>query len=118
MPDPKPQRSRGAQPGNTNALVHGFYAKARLSVRDIELLAAAKANPDADGSELLDVLRMIMARQIEAGGYNLDEVTALANVILKACLARHRISGGDDKRDAQAALDAVLADVRAADSDR
>jgi hypothetical protein len=33
-----PKRSRGAQPGNTNALKHGFYSKrfSQLELTDLE----------------------------------------------------------------------------------
>lgn len=108
-------RKRGGQPGNTNALRHGFYSRALLSRHTRELLEGAQAlRGELSVSDEIDVLRVAIARLLESGDLMPFELAALANALVKAELARAKLSGTPAANSAMAALDTVLADVRAA----
>jgi hypothetical protein len=111
-PAPAEPRKRGGQAGNTNALTHGFYRKAKLTAHALSLIALAREHGNI--ADDIDLLRVEIARLIESGDYDPRALAALAKVLITAELARHRITGGDDKRDMMSALDAVLADVNRA----
>lgn len=108
-------RKRGGQPGNSNALRHGFYSRALLSKHTRELLEGAAAlRGELSVSDEIDVLRVAIARVLESGDLMPFELAALANALIKAELARAKLSGTPAAGAALSALDTVLADVRAA----
>ena len=114
------RRSRGGQPGNTNAsLRHGFYRRATLTAHSLELLEDSEAVGGPEGvASLIDILRMEIMRLVESNDYKREVLAALAKALTSAELARYRMTGGDDKHDAMAALDSVLNDVRHAQEAR
>jgi len=81
-PQPKPPRSPGAQPGNTNALKHGFYSRQlkRLDHLDLESCRFAGLNDE------ITVLRVYLRRLIELGKdlHSFPEMLSLVRVM---CLA-------------------------------
>lgn len=114
MPEPEGgvRRRRGAQPGNSNARKHGFYAAARLTAQQAELLARARAGASLDDD--IDLLRVEMARLVTSGDYDPRAVAALATAVTRAELARHRITGADDRAAMMSALRSVLSDLEGA----
>jgi hypothetical protein len=112
-----PKRSRGGQPGNRNALKHGFYAASFPSaeVRDLE-------NTTFTGlSEEIALLRVYIRRVIERsrGVEDLAQVLAILRSIClaTACLNRllktqQFLASHDDptRRELEAALTQVYAE--------
>ncbi len=115
-PDDQPRR-RGGQPGNSNALKHGAYARAHLTPHTVELLDAVTADRGRL-IDVVDILRVEMVRLVEEGDYKRMDLAALAQALIKASLADMKMSGGSAEDEAMHALDAVLADVRAAETQR
>ncbi len=115
---PSPRRSRGAQPGNLNALKHGFYAK---HFKTDELAALAEATAGTLNGEIS--LARIAARRVlglleEAG--TPEEKVALLNAITMAAMrvasllkTKKYLSGdGDDASTSlSTALQEALKDV-------
>jgi len=56
-PKPKPKRRRGAQPGNKNAMTHGFYTRA-LSINERSDLEAMFSTKFSDVKDFLKVMLM------------------------------------------------------------
>lgn len=112
---PPPRRRRGAQPGNTNALKHGFYGRARLTAHTLELLEQAREH----GALADDValLRVEMARLVSSGDYDPRALAALARAIAahEAAIAR---LGAPERNQLTNAVENVLADVLALKEDR
>lgn len=78
MPDPSPPRRRGAPPGNTNALKHGYYS-ARFAPRP----PAAPIDLKASGlTDEIDLLRAYLRRVIHlsASQSSLSDDLALLRV--------------------------------------
>jgi hypothetical protein len=114
-PVEEPARKRGGQPGNSNALRHGFYSRALVSKHTRELLEGARAlRGELTVSDEIDVLRVAIARLLESGDLMPFELAALAQALIKANLAEQKLSGTAAANPAMAALDTVMADVRAA----
>ncbi|MEN7974159.1 MAG: hypothetical protein ABFR47_10045 [Verrucomicrobiota bacterium] len=84
-PDPSilPRRRGGGQPGNTNALKHGFYA-ARFDDEDLQALADLpdKANLDAE----IELIRVTIDRAMAYyhRGLELKDFVPLGSLILRA----------------------------------
>ncbi len=76
-----PKRTRGAQPGNTNALKHGFYSK-RFS--DLELTDLESALGEGLGDEIA-LLRVLIRRFVESieaqQDLSLDDTSIYLNAI-------------------------------------
>lgn len=104
----EPKRQRGAQPGNTNALRHGAYARAKLTAHTLELLADAKGRSPAD---LCDLLWVEILRCLESGDYDPRNVAALATALTRAELAAMRLAGTDADTKLTNAIQNALADV-------
>ncbi len=80
------RKKRGGQPGNTNALKHGFYTK-NFSLAECEGLEATKEIVLADEIALLRVLIRRFSDQILAGrGVTLNESAQHLAVISDAML--------------------------------
>lgn len=106
------QAPRGAQPGNSNALKHGFYRRARLAAETVRLIDASRE--EGNSQDLVDLLRVETFRLVAVRDYDPVALAALARALVYAELAHHKIRGGDDKRAVFSALDEVLADVERA----
>lgn len=104
-------RKRGAQPGNQNARQRSFDHLLNLTDKELQLLDEATGLRDTD---VIDLLRFELLRLISLRDFDHRALAALAKAIATAQLTQHKITGGDDRKDMFAALDAVLADVRRA----
>jgi hypothetical protein len=87
--DPPQPRRRGGQPGNTNALRHGFYARASLTLHTRELLGHAS---EATLQDDIDMLRVEIARLIERGDYDPQHLAALSRALTAAVTAEAKLS--------------------------
>lgn len=88
MTTPTP-RKRGAQPGNANALKHGFYARGILNAEANEL-AAIK---DDGLSNEIDMLRVIMQRLFIMAGENDNDIENYIKILSVTGAAATRLSG-------------------------
>jgi hypothetical protein len=80
------QRKRGGQPGNTNAIKHGFYAK-NFSLAECRGLQATEGVVLGDEIGLLRVLIRRFAEQIQASqGVALNESAMHLAVVSEAML--------------------------------
>jgi hypothetical protein len=107
------EKKRGGQPGNLNALKHGFYSKhfQRSEVKDLEEIGDLK--------EEIQMMRVVTRRLLEAAK-DCKEVGELSNLLNTLGLAATRVGGlmktrkflgGEDEEDLgilAAALDEVL----------
>ena len=111
---PTPQkRPRGAPPGNTNALKHGFYSRRfkRSELNDLEDI------PFASMEDEIDMLRVCMRRLVEWGNdvkslpdaISFLRVIASASTSLSRMLRTQQVLGA--KSDGQRALDQVLDEI-------
>lgn len=112
-PNPTP-RARGGQPGNTNAVTHGFYSRAKLSADRLRLLAEAREHGSI--ADDIALMRTEIARLIRdsGGDYDRRQLAALAKAVAQGEALALKLSTGDDNQ--QAILDAVddvLLDVTA-----
>ena len=109
----QPPRSRGAQPGNTNAsALRGLYSRANLTAHSLELLGLAREHGSIDDD--IDAMRMLLARLFEDPNIDLRAVSRLAQVLVNAEFARHRMSGTADHQDALDAIEETMAGLRSA----
>ena len=110
---PPPSRKRGAQPGNINALRHGFYSRSlrKLELDDLDLIL-----PDETDSEIA-LLRTVIRRVMELsdGIDDLDRAMKLLSTIslsahhLSAMIYKRRIIAGNaDSRVAEALNNALV----------
>jgi hypothetical protein len=110
-------RKRGGQPGNTNALKHGFYAK-YFSLAERRGLEATEGAVLGGEIGLLRVLIRRFAEQVQASqGVALNEsaqhlaVVSEAMVRLASLLRTERLLGGDEAntlfRQLERAMEAV-----------
>lgn len=102
-------RNRGAQPGNRNALRHGFYSQAKLGAERLRQMEASRTG--GSSRDLVDLLRVELFRLVSVGDYDPFALAAVARALVAAELAAYRITGGNEKQAVYDALDAVLADV-------
>ena len=105
-------RKRGAQPGNTNALRHGFYSE---NLRDAEHADLDLTLTDALDSEI-NLVRVIIRRTalFSEGVNDLKDAVTLLNSISTSAqhlsgliYKRYLISGNQDTRIANALNDAL-----------
>jgi hypothetical protein len=112
MPTP---RRRGAQPGNKNALKHGFYARSfsNLEDRDLQTVAAS------DLTSEIAMLRVALRRVFDSSSAATDPDTAHAALTvlgqsasrLAGLLRNQRLLEGSSSVEVAAALNQALADV-------
>ena len=109
------KRNRGAQPGNTNALKHGFYSR---RFRNGEL-ADLDIFEDTNLQDEIGMLRVYLRRLLEmAEGIEdtrqaaaiLDKISLVALRISSIARAQHILAGDQDARVATA-LSEALQDV-------
>lgn len=109
-----PPRKRGGQPGNTNALTHGFYSR-QFQNLEIEDLDTALANGLTDEIQMLRVVtRRTLA--LAEGAPNIDTAIATLNAlgaasIRLASLLRTQTQLGAETSDTATALAEALANV-------
>jgi hypothetical protein len=113
-------RKRGGQPGNTNALQHGFYSRQMKAGEIADLSAIA---PDLNSE--IAMLRVLAARAVAAANtnnatkeYSLDEWAMLLNslgttFVRIATLTRTQALLGKGDQTANACLSEALANVLA-----
>lgn len=112
MSDAVVPRARGGQPGNTNAVSHGLYARAKLTAATTELLRASASESLGDAVRGdIDILRVEMARMIVGGEYSPKDLAQLARAVAAHVSVLARVQG-PAKDTFMDAVDAVLADVR------
>jgi hypothetical protein len=122
-PSPAPRRKRGAQPGNLNALKHGFYSRhlRPQESADLEQLAS----PHDLQSEV--ALLRVMMRRLQAAADDLEDIRDFVRVLhsLSACAVRIAVllrtqqsldsgSTGEAESEFAAALREVRRDLKAA----
>ncbi len=88
------KRTRGAQPGNTNAVRHGLYSS-RLSAHQRAALAEARELDPAELSEEIALVRARLAVFLEHDrpGQRLDLVLTAARTLAHLAAVHHRLSG-------------------------
>ena len=79
-------RKRGGQPGNLNALKHGFYSKhfQKKELQDLEEIG--------DLQEEIQMLRVVTRRLLEAA-LEIEDVGELSNLLNTLGLASTRVGG-------------------------
>jgi hypothetical protein len=107
---------RGGQPGNTNALKHGFYARSfhPVELSDLETLAD---RPDLSGA--INMLQVLIRRVLEEGtkrANTLEDFEHLLDClgtasVKMASLMRTSKMIGQEREDVAAALSAALRQV-------
>lgn len=118
---PAPRRKRGAQPGNQNAVTHGFYARyfTLPELADLDELKARDPQPE------IDALRVSLRRMFELSAEPATRAEAIealdaigkatdrvVNMLLKQV---HLVEGADAQL--TDVLNAVLAELNAAHRD-
>jgi hypothetical protein len=98
------QRKPGAQPGNQNALKHGFYSKA-LPHQDKLALAAASGLDGLD--QELAVLRIKFRDLLTEDGQNLQLINQTASTLARLYHIKNIFSAADSAK-LEAALNTVL----------
>lgn len=111
MPTPAAPRRKGAQPGNANALRHGFYSNS-FQFGELADLDTALNNDLQDEITMLRVItRRVMA--LSSGDLSLDEAInalgalGLSSTRLAGLLRTQRILNGEDAGAIQAISDAL-----------
>ena len=89
LKDHKPKRKRGAQPGNTNALKHGFYSR-HFSKNDLSDLEINATKGVQDEITMLRVfIRYVL--QLSTGAQTLPEALACLRAISLSVTALSRL---------------------------
>jgi len=81
-PPAPPRRRRGGQPGNRNALKHGFYAS-RFRKADLNALEACRSTGLADE---INLLRVHIRRVVELGA-NVNQLDQSIDLLRALCFA-------------------------------
>ena len=105
MPRPH-KRQPGAQPGNLNALKHGFYSKALTKAAQAPL-AEAHDLPVDDLSGEIALLRARIRNLLEAEPDNLELLNRALERLARLCATHYHMSGSDADR-LTAAVQSVL----------
>ena len=107
------RRSRGAQPGNTNALKHGFYSRTFRRIESGDLTDLA----DLDLSNEINLLRVYIRRLAEDEPENMKDKIAQLNALSLAAdriatiAYRRNIIAGSQDTQVSAAFDNALDQV-------
>jgi hypothetical protein len=84
-----PSRPKGAQPGNKNAMKHGFYARSfnRQEINDLQYFSRPTLQPE------IDMLRVVIRRVFEITAAVTEPAQALVmlNVMAHACASLNRM---------------------------
>jgi hypothetical protein len=108
------RRRRGAQPGNTNALKHGFYSRHFRGLAEAELQAALSGGLDEEIAMLRLVVRQVFAlakgvEQLEQGVKLLGALGVASIRLAKLLQTQQELGGSGDQL--LAALSQALGDV-------
>jgi len=113
-PSPTPRRRRGAQPGNTNSLKHGFYTR-RMPPSDLSDL---EKHTFTGLREETSILRLFIRRVVELSGEvaDLEQAVSLLRVLSLALLSLTRLLRteqllGTDKNELMDALSIATMEV-------
>ena len=113
MTEPAPRRSRGAQPGNTNALKHGLYTR---SFRRLEAarLEGALQGKFGDETELLRVLilRTMTCLKDNPAATVKEHLFALRQVTLAVQRLQSMVRTSRASQNVDVALEALLDELR------
>lgn len=93
----RPKRKPGAQPGNLNALTHGFYSHALSAAQALEL-HDAQALPTDDLSDEIAILRQRLLQLIKNEPDNLDLLFAGVRALANLARAHYHLKGTDADR--------------------
>jgi hypothetical protein len=85
---PKRRRRRGAQPGNRNAIKHGFYAVKFKTVEISDLETAAQVGLEDE----IGLLRVVIRRTLEMAG-DVEELDEMIDVLGALGVAATRLAG-------------------------
>ena len=103
----KEKKTRGAQPGNQNALKHGFYAKVLQEADKMELSMAA----EVEGlDEEIAVLRLKLRQLIEQHPERVDLHMNAAGVLARLIRIQHQLTP-EQHKGLKEAIKVVLRDV-------
>ena len=102
-------RKRGAQPGNSNARTHGFYAR-HLPPNQA---AAYREARDLNPAELTDEIALVRARLATLPRARLGLVLAAAKTLAQLVSTHHRLSGqsSEDLGQAVARVVSLVGDI-------
>lgn len=113
MPKPKPRpekRKRGAQPGNVNALKHGFYSAA-LGKAGQKVLRIARTMDPQDLAEEIAILRARLFALLQADPDNINTLMLGCEALARLAAVQFRIKQGGGW-DLTITMTAILDDVR------
>ena len=94
-------RKRGAQPGNLNALRHGYYSQA-LSKAQATLLQAADKLPADALSQEIALLRQRLYTLLEAAPDKVDLLNDTIRTLTRVAATHYHLRGSDADRLADA----------------
>ena len=104
-------RKRGAQPGNLNALKHGYYSRALSKAQQL-LLERARNIPADDLSGEIALLRERLYTALEASPDKLDLLCEALRTLARLAATHYHLKGSDADRLAGAMAN-VLASIEA-----
>jgi hypothetical protein len=104
-------RKRGAQPGNLNALKHGYYSRALTKAQQL-LLERALAIPADDLSGEIALLRQRLFTLLEAAPDKVDTLCEAMRTLARLAATHYHLKGSDADRLAGAMAN-VLASIEA-----
>lgn len=103
------KKKRGAQPGNLNALKHGYYSKALTKAQAV-LLQAADKLPSDDLSGEIALLRQRLYTLLEASPDKLDLLNDTVRTLARLAATHYHLKGSDADR-LTAAMQNVLQSI-------
>lgn len=90
-------RKKGAQPGNLNALKHGYYSRALTKAQRL-LLERARALPADDLSGEIALLRQRLFTLLEASPEKLDLLNECLRTLARLAATHYHLKGSDADR--------------------
>lgn len=88
------RRRPGGQPGNQNALKHGYYSQAFSDSLRVALREAAALN-SSDLEAELAAARVILRRTIEAAPDNVDAIERMLRTIASLAATHYRLNSSE-----------------------
>lgn len=104
-----PKRKPGAQPGNTNALKHGFYSRA-LDAAGREVYEQAREKGPIDLTDEIAICRERLHRLLSADPDQIDILARLVNSLARLAATHFHLTGSATDR-LTAAMRNVLDDI-------
>lgn len=106
---PQPKRKRGAQPGNLNALKHGFYSAVLPHAQQERFRVALSMAPDELTREIA-LLRQRLERLLDAEPDNIELLSQAMTRLARLCATHYHMRGSDADR-LTAAMSNILQDI-------